>query len=410
MGAFYTPGNNKWSDIGQSVASNAAESYFERSDEMALKKAIEGLDEKADPKTVLNTILGAKTYGNAAKEKAYGHYLQGQKLQADKEQKKELNKINEAKNTVAAERNEVKREEIKAKESAAVTKKQDLEAKELKKEEKEINDVQALYKLNNPNATPEEIKKNTSGLSPSSLRALTVKPENVHEYDIAKNRAKYIEPRVENIQKRADKSKQLITPTENAIIANEKYTTGEKYWDAAIQLADNSFLNVLKTATGQQLAAYTPIAITNFSDKMGGVLSVKKLQTIEKKAVTPEKDKDTNRLFLYLDLFSNKIDALAADFTDEIIGQDKYGLPPADFQKQLDTKLYPYRKMVDSDVSLLLQNKKPVSEMAQLGVEKNKKQPKPGYVFVESPEGIPGQIPEELLLQPQYAGFKRKKI
>jgi hypothetical protein len=80
--------------------SDFAQGQKNRSDEMALKKAIEGLGANPNPRDLLNAITGTTTYSNEAKQQALKNYIGVQefeelkrKTQAQEEIAKEKNKI-----------------------------------------------------------------------------------------------------------------------------------------------------------------------------------------------------------------------------------------------------------------------------------------------------------------------------
>jgi hypothetical protein len=415
--------DNTYSQIGQNFGSGFMKGYMQRADQKALQKAIDDLGPDASGHDIVKAITNAKTYSPESKHKLAETYLGAaeyerrategkenrQNKQKEIEEKKRaaeesesLEKIKQAETARANAASEsLKKEEIQARKDIA-------SQKALDKAQKDREEVKALYKSQNPKATPEEIESATQGLSPAGMRALVTKPENITEYEVAKNHAKRFEPAIKNINENAEKAKKLIIPTEVAIANNEKYTTGEKYWDAIVGLTDNKFLNLLKSQTGQQLEAYAPIAVSSFSDKMGGVLSVRKINLIEKKAVSPNKDKETNRLFLYMDLYDRKLDLLKQQFTDDLLNENKYGLASKDFNRELDKRMKPYQKQIDKDIGLLLDGKKPKSNLSQIGIiETKKKNAPPGHVFVIDAKGNEGYLQEDLLGKPGYEDLKK---
>ncbi len=419
----YIPGENSWGEAFKQAGSNVGQSYMGRADELAIQNALTKLKPDASPREILDTITGVNTYSPQAKQQALKNYIGAAefesniaKSKAEREykaaeltEKKRQAQVAETAETAKLEetkRYNLAKEKLKEKE---IESKKDIETqKTTEKENKEREEVEALYKSQHPKASEEEVKSATKGLKPADMRALITKPENVTEYQVAKNQAERFNPAIKNIQENAEKAKKLIVPTEIAIANNEKYTTSEKYWDTIVGLPDNKFLNLLKSNTGQQLSAYAPIAVSSFSDKMGGVLSVRKINLIEQKAVSPNKDKETNRLFLYMDLADRKLDLLKQQFTDEIIAENKYGLAPKDFNKQIDEKMKPYQKQISSDINLLLEGKKPKSELLQVGiVERKKKNAPPGHVLVVDEKGNEGYLQEDLLGKPGYEDLKK---
>ncbi len=73
----------------QKFATGLSESYQNRSDEMALQKAIGGLGNNASPIDILNAVLGTQTYNNTAKQNLFTNYLSAaQNQQTAKSNKK----------------------------------------------------------------------------------------------------------------------------------------------------------------------------------------------------------------------------------------------------------------------------------------------------------------------------------
>lgn len=104
------PSEDFWGDIGRSVGSGAGESYLNRSDEMALQKAIGGLKPDASPQDVLNTLLNTNTYGNEAKQNILKNYLGVQQMEELKRHAKEQEEIAKEKNRIAASKQKTQAE------------------------------------------------------------------------------------------------------------------------------------------------------------------------------------------------------------------------------------------------------------------------------------------------------------
>ena len=375
--------NRAIGEAGEKFIQATSDSYKKIADEKAIKGALEKLPPGASMRDTLQAITKTNTYDPKAKQQAIENFSKSYDF-------------------------DLKERQIASNEKIAKGK---IENKNQLKEEKtasENNETKALYRLAKPEATEEEVAAATKDLRPADVRSLISKPENVTEYDIAKNHAKRLIPIVDDYIERGQKARDIKSTTESAIILNEKYDTTSKYWDAAVGLLPGDFSQILKTNDGQQLAAYTPVAISKFSDKMSGVLSVKKLNILEQKAASPNKDKATNRLMIYMDLFSEKLDILRAEFTDDILSKDKYGLPPKDFNKQINEKMKPYQKMIDADLDLLLKGHKPKSPMGSNDiVDKKKAAAKPGEVLVYDDKGNDFYMSENLYGTPGYEGYKR---
>lgn len=176
-------------------------------------------------------------------------------------------------------------------------------------------------------------------------------------------------PQIKLYAENALNSQKLLPITEATIVNNELYNPSSKNWDTVIDSLPTSFLNQFKTAKGQQLEAYTPIGISSFSQKMGGILTNQKINLISKKAVGLGKDKSANRLFLYMDYFDRKLDVLRNQETQNILNNSKDYLAPADFDIQLNDRMKPYQEMIDKDISRLLKGHKPNSPISNLAIQ-----------------------------------------
>ncbi len=277
-------------------------------------------------------------------------------------------------------------------------------------EKKEANrkEAAALYMVTNPDATLEQAQEATKDLSPASVRSIIQKPENVTDYQIAKNHAARFEKSVEHYQKKAQDAEVGIPNIEVAMINNEAYGNKEKYWDTLLDLIDSPFLNQFKSRTGQELEAITPQSVASIGAKMGGQLTNGRQKLISKKAVGIGRDKNANRLFLYLDYADRKLDILRNKFANEIIGENKYGLPPSDFQERLDQKMLPYQKMVGKDIDNLVKDKQATSPFSITSKEAKALQNlKPGNVLMISPDGVIGQVPKDFSDQAIGQGYSR---
>jgi hypothetical protein len=68
----------------------------------------------------------------------------------------------------------------------------------------------------------------------------------------------------------------------------------------------------------------------------------------------------------------------------------------------------PYQKQIDKDIGLLLDGKKPKSNLSQIGIiETKKKNAPPGHVFVIDAKGNEGYLQEDLLGKPGYEDLKK---
>jgi hypothetical protein len=73
-------GNNFWRDIGMQAGEGFMQGYNQRSDDMAIRNVLDSLPSNANPRDVLNTILGAKASPEAKKRATEG-YIKGVELE-----------------------------------------------------------------------------------------------------------------------------------------------------------------------------------------------------------------------------------------------------------------------------------------------------------------------------------------
>lgn len=356
--------------LGQ-FASAAADTYLERADEMALKKTIEKLGPNYTPREFLNAVTNTKTHNDVKKKELIDTQLKLAQLEAQESK-------------------------VKAKTQS-----------ELEKREREQRETEALVAEANPNLSQEQIKAKAKDLSPASARSLVVKPEVVTPYKIAQNQAKRFEPEIKHLAEKTIADRSTIPILETAIINNEAYTLPEKAWDTFLDLG-GSMWSPLKSKRGQELEAITPISMSSFSQKMGGVMTNRKIELISKKAAGLGKDKNANRLMLYLDYADKQMDIMRNNISNEIIAESEYGLAPADYDKQMRERLKPFQKMIDNDINLLLKDKIPTSPILQPS-ERNKffENAPEGQVPVVSPQGTPGYLSEDELNSPEFKGYRR---
>lgn len=374
---------NSWSDIGERFAGGLTSGYMNRSDEMALQKAVQDLGPNASARDILNAVTGAKTYGKEAKREMLMNYMN----LAEQESKQSQNQA-----ALKQKEEEFKEQQRHAKEAERQKERElDIKAGKQKQSQEEADLILEQSNL------PEDKKQALKGkVGVQTALAYANKLTDPAEYEIAKNQSKRFEPTVEYYQKKAQESQQALPLLETAIVNNEAYTNPEKYWDTAIDTLNSPFLNQFKSKTGQELEAITPISIASFGAKMSGTLTNAKMAQISKKVAGIGKDKNANRMLLYIDFYDRKMDGLKAQFTNDIIKENKYGLPPADFQDKLNAKLKPYQQMISKDITRLLNDKKPIEPISSLDIDSEvKSQLQPGEVLVSDGNGGVFAIPEE---------------
>jgi len=378
------PADEGWGEAFSKFGQGFSQGAMNRSDQKALQKAIDDLPPNADPRDVLKAVTNVRTYDNKAKQDFLKSSLEVDKYRQHFEETQKKHQL----------------QEVKAKEK---------ESKRMAEEKKAQNEREVADSLIDNANIPDEQKQALRGkIGTNTAAALATKNADASEYEIAKNQSKRFEPEVDYYHKKALEAKQLMPITEATILNNEKYGGLEKTWDTALDAINSSFLNQFKSKTGQELEAYTPVSVAGFGTKMGGQMTDKRMQLISKKAVGLGRDQNANRLFLYLDYYDRKLDMLRNDFANEIISENKYGLPPKDLDKQLDKKMAPYQKMIGKDIDNLLNDKRPTSEMSQMSVVQQYKQElQPGEVLVVSPDGATWALTEEELKMPEYKKYKR---
>lgn len=84
---------NPWAQAAGQLGGGLVQGYTERSDENAIRRAIEELGPDAKPRDVINTLTGLKTYGSGAKQRAVQNYQKS----FESEIKAEKNRIDAAK-------------------------------------------------------------------------------------------------------------------------------------------------------------------------------------------------------------------------------------------------------------------------------------------------------------------------
>lgn len=404
---FAVQEQNPFGNLGQVLGQGIGQGFTTRSDELSLKKAIERLPPGASYQDVLKTLTGTPTYSQEAKQQAITNLTKGFEFEnkaAELKQKKELSeKENQAKIQAAL---------ITAQGKEAVQKaKADQKAAE-KLAEKEQNKISTNAIIDQmKDRSPEEKQAlKDAGLTPQQAISLDTNPRASIDYDIANKVHSRFEPEIKQTQTDALEAEKLSNPINVAIQNNEKYTPTEKTWDTVVDAINSPLLNPLKSKTGQELEAITPISISSFAGKMGGILTNRKIDLISKKAVGLGKDKDANRLFLYMQDYDNKLNIIKRHVQNQVLSENKYGLATAKFNEEVNKRMRPYQKMIEFDIDRMTKKNAelPITPISKRGsVSNDSFYLQPGQVYVESPEGKFGKINESLLNDPKYKGYKR---
>ncbi len=379
------PKETGWGDAFASIGKGAAQGYQDRTDEMAIQKAIGELPKDYTPRQMLDALTNTKTYSNEPKQRAAKNYLEVSQF-----------------------------EELQAKRTEAESVRKDKEKAAEEKLNRQKNEAKTTIEQSD---LPPDQKKaymeaaDRGEFSPASARSATSKPLDTVDYKIAKNQSERFKPAIDHYQKKAIDSEQALPLLETAIMNNERYTANEKLWDTGLDQINSPFLNQFKSKTGQELEAIAPVAISGITSKMGGQLTVARQRLIEKKVAGLGKDKNVNRMLLYMDYFDRKLDQIKAQETNDIIKENKYGLAPSDFDEQLRDRMKPYQKMIAGDIDKLLKDKSPTSPISKLMITQGyNEQLQPGEVSMVDQQGRVIAIPEKDINKPENKDLKRLRL
>lgn len=96
------PKENDWSEAFQQLGSGVASGYMNRSDEMAIQKAVSSLPPNASQRDVLDAVTGARTYGTEAKQNWFKNQLGAAQFEEQVRHAKEQEAAAQEKNRIAA--------------------------------------------------------------------------------------------------------------------------------------------------------------------------------------------------------------------------------------------------------------------------------------------------------------------
>ena len=391
-------GNNSYADIGEKLGTGLVQGYTGRADQMALQKTIEGLDKNASPQEIIKAITGTKVYNPQYRNEFAKTYLGANELSEERRARK------------VTEEQENRRLDI-----AAGKAKKD-EEEEQRKRAQEITDneitLRDIYSedLSSGKKTEEDIKRLATETSAVNNRALAAnktkkEQESFKQAEAVHNDKKKV---IEKIDENAEKAAGSLPFTEATLLNTESYTSPEKIWDTVLDATSFPILAPLKSRKGQQIEAYTPVSVAEFSSGMGGVLSVARQRLIEKKAVAFGRDKYANRMLLFMEIYKKKLAELQSQFTHEILAENKYGFADKDFETKLNAKMKPYREMINSDMAQLINDKWPTSKMSKLSVIENARQDlAENEVLVIDKDGNTGALDKSLLGTPGYEAYQQ---
>ncbi len=91
--ALYIPAKDDWARVFENVGKGVSEGYQQGADQRALQKAISSLPPDATPRQIIDSLTGARTYNDAAKQDAIKNYMGAAEFeQKGKEHKATLEK------------------------------------------------------------------------------------------------------------------------------------------------------------------------------------------------------------------------------------------------------------------------------------------------------------------------------
>jgi hypothetical protein len=125
---------NPYAQAAERFGKGLSQGYINRSDEMALKNAVEKLGPDAKPKDVLNALVGTSTYGKEAKQEALKNYMGVQEFEANQKKAEAQDRKTLAKET----ENRLKQDELKYNKQVRI---EDKKEKEIQKEKKELDKI-----------------------------------------------------------------------------------------------------------------------------------------------------------------------------------------------------------------------------------------------------------------------------
>ena len=118
--ALYIPAKDDWGQVFENIGRGASEGYQQGADQRALQKAISSLPENATPRQIIDSLTGAKTYNNAAKQEAIKNYMGVVEFEAaDKSRKDKAKKDQMAEDIAKANELRNQDKETRAKEAEA---------------------------------------------------------------------------------------------------------------------------------------------------------------------------------------------------------------------------------------------------------------------------------------------------
>lgn len=399
---------NNLDQAGKNFGEGVGEGYMQGSDERTIRKAVESLPPNASYRDILNAVSGASVYNPKTKQQVLENYVKSHELELTEKKLAAQEEANRIKSKAQSEKDRIAEERLKeaqrhnqaveATNAAKLTgKKEENDAKAARAED----EVKTVLKAK---GYPDNlVEQYAPTLTPQSARSLEPhdKEQYNRDYTKAQNQAKPYEKRLQNIYEKAAEAPGIMARQKVAIQNNEQYGADEKLWDVALETLNSPFANQFKSKRGQELTAIGPIAIASLADKMGGVLTNRKIAVLETKVAGIGKDKNANRLFLHMDFYDQLLNREQARFAQEIVAENPYGLPPVDFAQQLDERMKPLRDQIDRDIDVLLKDKIPHSWVSP---EVNRKPLKEGNVYVRNKAtGQTGQISQaELKDYPQW--------
>src|ERR1700679_2474097 len=99
------PKENTWGEGFRNLGEGLTEGYMKRSDENAVRKAVQDLPPNSTPRELLNALTNVHTYGNESKQEAFKNYLGVANYENLEKQTKEKNDLAKARNNILENRN-----------------------------------------------------------------------------------------------------------------------------------------------------------------------------------------------------------------------------------------------------------------------------------------------------------------
>lgn len=189
----FVPSNDPWASVGQSLGAGLGSGYTNRVDELAIRNAIEKLGPNPNPRQLLDTLVGTRTYSPESKQQALSNYLGVEQFQELQRHSKAQEEASLAKQSAELAKQEQERSRAK----------QITQQLELPEEQKE-----ALSETLSAGAAEDLLKKQISGEKQSPFEK-KVQEHNAQEYIKLTEEIPRLESTEGDIQRARELSKEL---------------------------------------------------------------------------------------------------------------------------------------------------------------------------------------------------------